>query len=71
MSVKFSNKLDGFFTTSENCDVVFYDILSQNKNKVYKGHTKTSAGLDTHPIKNNMIVTSGYDGKIILWNIDH
>jgi mitogen-activated protein kinase organizer 1 len=69
MTVKFANKLDGFFTTSENGNVIFYDLLDDKNNKVYKGHNKTSAGLDVHPLKNNLMVTCGYDAKIILWNV--
>jgi len=69
MSLKYTNKLDGFFTTSENCNVVYYDIMNPQKNKIYKGHNKSSSGLDVHPLKNNMIVTAGHDAKIILWNV--
>jgi mitogen-activated protein kinase organizer 1 len=69
-TVKYSNTLEGFFATSENNDVIYYDILGKN-NKIFKGHSKVSCGLDTHPFKNNLFVTSGFDAKIILWDTDN
>lgn len=70
MTVKYNFDLDGIYTTSETGDIVLYDLLKEEKNKVFKAHEKASCGLDVHPIKNNLFVSSGFDGKVILWNVN-
>jgi mitogen-activated protein kinase organizer 1 len=69
MTVKYTNDLDGILTTSETGDVVLYDLIKPENNKVLKGHEKASCGLDTHPTKNNLIASSGFDGKVLFWDL--
>jgi hypothetical protein len=54
MTVKYNFDLDGIYTTSETGDIVLYDLLKEENNKIFKGHEKASCGLDVHPIKNNL-----------------
>lgn len=67
MTIKYSLNLDSILTTSETGDIVSYD-LSEKNNKIFKSHTKVSSGLDIHPNKSNLFVSSGFDGKVILWD---
>lgn len=68
MSLKYTLDLDGILTTSENGDLVIYDLLNSDNNIILKGHEKASCGLDHHPNKNNILVSCGFDSKIILWD---
>jgi mitogen-activated protein kinase organizer 1 len=68
MNVRYTIETDGLITTSENNDIVYYDLLNDQKNEVYKGHNKISCGLDTHPHKKGIFATSDFDGKILLWD---
>lgn len=70
ITVKFTINNDSFYTTSENNDIISYDLINNEKNKIFKGHNKESCGLDIHPNKNGIFVSSGFDGKIILWETE-
>jgi mitogen-activated protein kinase organizer 1 len=70
MTVKYSLDLDYVMSTSENGDIVMYDVLGRDEmDKVLKGHTKSSSGFDIHPMKKNLLVSAGYDGKLFLWDL--
>ena len=51
--------------------IKYYFLLVnlQNKDFILKAHSKASCGLDINPVKNNSFVSSGFDGKIILYNL--
>jgi len=69
-AVKFSKENDGVFITSENNDVVFYDLVDEKKDRILRGHEKVSSGLDIHPKDKNLIVSCGFDCKIMLWELN-
>jgi mitogen-activated protein kinase organizer 1 len=68
MNIKYTPGFDGIITTSENNDVVYYDLLNEQKNEVYKGHTKITCGLDIHPNKKGVFASSDFEGNILLWD---
>jgi mitogen-activated protein kinase organizer 1 len=67
-SLKYSIDNNGFYITSENGDIVYYDIINKSNNRIFKAHTKTASGLDVHPFKKNYFVSSGFDSKIFFWD---
>ena len=68
-NVKFSRENDGIYVTSENNDVVFYDLVDEKKDKILRGHTKASSGLDINPKNKTILITSGFDCNLILWDL--
>jgi mitogen-activated protein kinase organizer 1 len=70
LTVKYSNDYDGFYTTSENGDIAYYDIINESNNKLYKMHSSVTSGFDIHPNKKDVFVSAGFDSKIILWDIN-
>jgi len=69
-TVKFSKENDGIFISSENNDVVFYDLVDEKKDKILRGHSKVTSGLDIHPKDKNLLVTCGFDCNIMLWDLN-
>lgn len=71
LTVKYSNDYNGFYSTSENGDIVYYDIINDTNNKIYKMQSSTvCSGFDIHPNKNDVFVSSGFDSKVVLWDIN-
>jgi mitogen-activated protein kinase organizer 1 len=70
LTVRYSLDLTTVITSSENGDIALYDLLDSSKNRVLKGHDKPSCGIDIHPRDNNKLVSCGFDGKIIMWNLN-
>lgn len=68
MTVKFSIDNDYIMTSSENNNVVFYNLLDPEKNYSLKAHTKPCTCVDANPINSGSIVSCGFDGRIILWD---
>jgi mitogen-activated protein kinase organizer 1 len=68
--VKFSQNDSGVFITSENNDIVYYDLVDEKKDKIFRGHTKISSGFDINLKKDGIGISSGFDGNIFLWNFD-
>jgi mitogen-activated protein kinase organizer 1 len=71
LTVRYTKEFDGILSTSERGDIVYYDLVNKEKNQVFKGHSKVSCGLDLHPSKKNVFVSSGFDGNILLWDLDN
>lgn len=69
MTLRFTLEQESFFTTSENNNIVLYDILNRS-NIEFKGHTRITSGLDVHPTNKDVFISAGYDSKIILWTIN-
>lgn len=69
-AIKFSSDNFGVFTTSENNDIVYYDLVDEKKDKILRGHSKNSSGLDIHPKDKNILITSGFDCNLILWDLN-
>jgi mitogen-activated protein kinase organizer 1 len=68
MTVKFSIDNDYIITSSEDNNVVFYNLIDPDKNYTLKGHTKESTCVDTNPVNSGTIVSCGFDGRIIVWD---
>ena len=69
-AVKPSGRIDNDYiiTSSEDNNVVFYNLIDPDKNYTLKGHTKASTSVDTNPVNSGTIVSCGFDGRIIVWD---
>lgn len=68
--VKFSNDNKGIYVTSENNDIIYYDLIDEKKDKILRGHSNISSGFDINIRKEDIGISSGFDGKILLWNLN-
>ena len=69
-TVKFSKNDNGVFVTSENNDIVYYDLMDEKKDKIFRGHKKASSGFDINSKRQNISISGGFDGNIILWDLN-
>jgi mitogen-activated protein kinase organizer 1 len=66
-SVKFSKNNKLIYTTSEDGDIIVYDILTKKRITEYSGHAKEVSAIDLHPSIDGELVSASFDETVKCW----
>jgi len=68
-TIKFNHACDKIYTTSEDYNIVCYDIMDPTKYSLLSHHHATTSGLDFHPTNKNILASSSFDRSIVIWEL--
>ena len=68
-TIKFNHACDKIYSTSEDYNIVCYDILDPNKYSVFSHHQATTSGLEINPVKKEIFASCSFDRSIVIWEI--